>query len=348
MYGKTQWTNREVKLADMLNKIIIPINFLEKWPPSCLSIQFATIQVIHYKPPTIDSEHVESQGQQLDNNDFRNWPDAFVNQVSIQIAKQVPKFDEEQQIQQKNSFLDKASIVTGRSLEANNSTTNKTLAKKTNNSNQIVISAHPMQKKLADDLRSNLQKENYEVWVSTDFLDSVSPSNTIVSIDYPETPDSMASLSTISEITENNSSRVASSTTENEEKKSSTDKLCDNDNFPKICNGHSKTASTLISNTTITALNSTKAITNINNSLVKRPTSLPITKTDNPYFQIEKRSIRRLPSQISEISVSNNTLTPEKMQRLTQFQDKVANSKLVIILISDAYFRSRTSKVGNY
>ena len=31
MYGKTQWTNREVKLADMLNKIIIPINFLDKW-----------------------------------------------------------------------------------------------------------------------------------------------------------------------------------------------------------------------------------------------------------------------------------------------------------------------------
>lgn len=31
MYGKTRWTNREVKLADMLNKIIIPVNFLEKW-----------------------------------------------------------------------------------------------------------------------------------------------------------------------------------------------------------------------------------------------------------------------------------------------------------------------------
>ena len=30
MYGKTQWTNREVKLADLLRKYIIPINFLGK------------------------------------------------------------------------------------------------------------------------------------------------------------------------------------------------------------------------------------------------------------------------------------------------------------------------------
>lgn len=31
MYGKTQWTNREVKLADLLKKTIIPVNFLEQW-----------------------------------------------------------------------------------------------------------------------------------------------------------------------------------------------------------------------------------------------------------------------------------------------------------------------------
>lgn len=31
MYGKTQWTNREVKLADLLKKTIIPVNFLEYW-----------------------------------------------------------------------------------------------------------------------------------------------------------------------------------------------------------------------------------------------------------------------------------------------------------------------------
>ena len=45
-YGETLWTNREVKLADVLGKIIIPVNFLSDWPPKCLAIQFATTQFI--------------------------------------------------------------------------------------------------------------------------------------------------------------------------------------------------------------------------------------------------------------------------------------------------------------
>ena len=311
-------------------------------PPSCLSIQFATIQVIHYKPQ--DSDHIESP-HSID-NDIRNWPDSCVKKVSILIAKQVPKINEEHQIQHKQSFLDKTPNSTlSNSTEDNLASSNKLLAKsKKSNQNQIVISAHPMQKKLADDLRLNLQKENYEVWVSTDFIDLMSPlSNAIVSIDYPETPDSMiespmASLSTISEITENNSSRITSSNTiENDIKKSSLDKLIDlqQQNCLKAINNLASLNST----------NSTNSNSILQQTPVKRPTSLPISKTDNSFINVEKRQIKRLPSQISEISISNNTLTPEKMQRLTQFQDKVANSKLVIFLISDAYFRSRTSKV---
>lgn len=45
-YGQTLWTNREVKLADVLGKIIIPVNFLSSWPPKCLAIQFATTQFV--------------------------------------------------------------------------------------------------------------------------------------------------------------------------------------------------------------------------------------------------------------------------------------------------------------
>ena len=45
-YGETLWTNREVKLADVLGKMIIPVNFLSNWPPKCLAIQFATTQFI--------------------------------------------------------------------------------------------------------------------------------------------------------------------------------------------------------------------------------------------------------------------------------------------------------------
>lgn len=332
MYGKTQWTNREVKLADMLNKIIIPINFLEKWPPSCLSIQFATIQVIHWKPnQTQDSEHVETPQQVEMSNDIRHWPDHYIQQVSILIAKKTPKLDEEHQLAHKSSFLDRSPGVTSSSDDKAVTSNLRSSPKKSMNC-QIVISAHPQQKKIADDLRLNLEKENFEVWVSTDLMSSPTP-NGFVSIDYPETPDSMiessvVSLSTISEITENNSTtpRVTSST-ESDEKRP----------FSKV------TENNVLEKSNSFQLSNSKA--NNLKAQVSRPTSLPLAKNENLYFNYERRQIKRLPSQVSQISVSNNTLTPEKMERLTTFQDKVVNSKLVIILISDAYFRSRTSKV---
>lgn len=40
---------RQVKLADVLGKFIIPVSFLDHWPPKCLAIQFATTQYIDWK-----------------------------------------------------------------------------------------------------------------------------------------------------------------------------------------------------------------------------------------------------------------------------------------------------------
>jgi hypothetical protein len=37
-YGETQWTNREIKLADVLGKFIVPVNFLSDWPPKSFII----------------------------------------------------------------------------------------------------------------------------------------------------------------------------------------------------------------------------------------------------------------------------------------------------------------------
>ena len=42
----------QVKLADVLSKFILPVNFLETWPPKCLAIQFATTQFIPWKKPS--------------------------------------------------------------------------------------------------------------------------------------------------------------------------------------------------------------------------------------------------------------------------------------------------------
>ena len=48
-YGETLWTNREIKLADILGKPIVPVNFIDNWPPKCLAIQFSTTQYIPWK-----------------------------------------------------------------------------------------------------------------------------------------------------------------------------------------------------------------------------------------------------------------------------------------------------------
>lgn len=47
----------QVKLADVLLKFILPISFLNHWPPKCLAIQFATTQYIPWK-----SEEVMNEG----------------------------------------------------------------------------------------------------------------------------------------------------------------------------------------------------------------------------------------------------------------------------------------------
>ena len=41
-YGLTLWTNREVKFADIKEKLIVPINFLKQWPPTVLAIQVSS------------------------------------------------------------------------------------------------------------------------------------------------------------------------------------------------------------------------------------------------------------------------------------------------------------------
>ena len=39
----------QVKLADMLSKLIVPVSFIDQWPPKVLAMQFATIQYIPWR-----------------------------------------------------------------------------------------------------------------------------------------------------------------------------------------------------------------------------------------------------------------------------------------------------------
>jgi predicted Rossmann-fold nucleotide-binding protein len=77
-----------------------------------------------------------------------------------------------------------------------------------------------------------------------------------------------------------------------------------------------------------------------------RPTSLPVGNCDVPLLG-ERKRISRLFSQLSDIT-HLNTLTPDKMNRLKRFQDKVTSAEVVIVLVSAAYFASRTSQKHAY
>lgn len=66
-----------------------------------------------------------------------------------------------------------------------------------------------------------------------------------------------------------------------------------------------------------------------------------------PAVPSSKPKLSRMISQISELS-HLSSLTPEKKDRLKQFQDKVASCGVVIVIVSEAYYKSRTSQQHVY
>ncbi|CAD5116507.1 DgyrCDS5384 [Dimorphilus gyrociliatus] len=97
-YGETQWTNREVKLADVLRKPILPVTFLTHWPPQPLAIQFASTQYVTYRPDlnikgTADTQSVYSEvlspNSQENANTIENtkWHPEHVEFVADEIGK---------------------------------------------------------------------------------------------------------------------------------------------------------------------------------------------------------------------------------------------------------------------
>ncbi|RWS10917.1 uncharacterized protein B4U79_01492, partial [Dinothrombium tinctorium] len=138
VYGKTQWTNREVKLADILNKKIIPINFLDTWPPECLAIQFATTQYIPWKPPECEAD-IKWTGS--GSGDISVWPTNCLRRVAKLIAEQIPA-----KVPRTPRGDDKNISIDGKPL--------------------IVFSAHPTQMKLVLEIKEALEEEGYNIWCS--------------------------------------------------------------------------------------------------------------------------------------------------------------------------------------
>jgi len=254
MYGKTLWTNREVKLADLLKKQIVPINFLDSWPPECLAIQFATTQYIPWRP--VESEH-ESIADQIWPTSIKQWPNIYIKRVAKQIAELIPTAN----VNRSFTFMEQTDI------------------------RLIVISAHPSQSVLTQQIKLSLEESNFQVWTSTDLNDD---NNSL-----PQTPN----------------------------------------NLPTIPEG----------NETVFK----EAYRDLARKIVesKRPMSLPIDS--DQVNIINTKTLKRQISTLSDIS-RLSSINPDKIEKLKFFQDKVQTAKVVIIIASHEYFKSRTSQQHVY
>lgn len=205
MYGKTQWTNREVKLADVLQKTIIPISFLEQWPPECLAIQFASTQYIPWKPQEGDHGRIDADTKPT-SCDSEIWSTVYIRRVCIEIAEKcrlaftktdivaycpTPRPDKLRREIGASAASNPSEDVSGPILMRST-----TSPKKTANKNLVVISAHPKQRILVHELKVTLENEGWDVWYSPDILD---PMEQFGEDSFPSNPNTPRELPSIPE-----------------------------------------------------------------------------------------------------------------------------------------------------
>lgn len=158
-YGETQWTNREVKLADVLGKFIIPVNFLENWPPKCLAIQFATTQYIDWKTQTqINAELSEGSTTATD---IKVWDQRHIRLVACKIKELLNKAREKAQLK-KMSLVKRKTVVKSCTLvEENNEQASQC---NRDGCPLVVICVHINQRELGVEFAEFIRGMGYEVW----------------------------------------------------------------------------------------------------------------------------------------------------------------------------------------
>ena len=157
LYGLTEWTNKEVKLADTLNKMIIPVNFLQKWPPLCLAIQFATTQYIHWV---------------TDNASATDRYSNVASMIDDRYMAMKKLMQEESQQQQQEASKAKDDVKLKVADAASGSKTKKrslsSVVRKSllRSDSLVVICFHPKQKPFFQTIDSLLKSKGYETWAS--------------------------------------------------------------------------------------------------------------------------------------------------------------------------------------
>lgn len=179
-YGETLWTNREVKLADVLGKFILPVNFLPDWPPRCLAIQFATTQFVVSGHPHTQRKAV-ANGVEAgcdSSGGAASWTDVDIQATAMEISQRLKSLHKTAA-----TSLSIPSLVRMKTLRK--TFVGKLPAVKSfpsdpegdippqNNNNKplIVVCLHPQQNRFGHEIKHWLERKSYTVWLSseTDF-----------------------------------------------------------------------------------------------------------------------------------------------------------------------------------
>ncbi|XP_061171783.1 uncharacterized protein LOC133181268 [Saccostrea echinata] len=158
-YGETQWTNREIKLADVLGKFIVPVSFLDSWPPQCLAIQFATTQYIDWKTQAqITAEIAEGSNSA---KDIKVWEHRHIRDVACKIKDHLIKA-KEKALQKKTSLVKRKTVVKSCTLiEENND--QASLCNR-DGCPLVVVCVHVNQQQLSAELADFIRSLGCEVW----------------------------------------------------------------------------------------------------------------------------------------------------------------------------------------
>lgn len=190
-YGETQWTNREIKLADVLNKYIVPISFLKYWPPRCLAIQFATTQFINWKLASCSkySAHGSHAVNGIDSADGGfSWDRPDVVAVSKEIVRRCKREAKknEKNASGKPNQLNRLSrgFSTMFPLKAMDH-----IDGVRDRPSLVIISAHPAQEAFAEELKELFESENLQVWTTLELI-KVEENGEVHSDDTDIIPDS--------------------------------------------------------------------------------------------------------------------------------------------------------------
>lgn len=313
-YGKSRWTNREVKLADVLGKFIVPVNFLDHWPPECLAIQFASTQYISSKLPGEIFKINDEKPQ-----DPRIWDQICVKRVSRDIA------DRCKQMFKRNSILRKKRVPIP--LPVSSPTDACFTSKMSWNDNDkqlIVISAHPRQKLMCHQLKVLFEQQNYEVWCSielADYQDQV----------FTDTVDNCESKTPrtleLTPIPEGESVFIQA--------------------YKDIENNieESKRNFSLFKSDSESIVTEKKQFVHQfykdDETGIDEYKRTNISKTELDHS--DKRQLTRLASMASDIS-QVSSLTSDKIEQLQKFQQKVNQAGVVIAIVSESYTNSKTSQ----